>query len=157
MLVPDQLYSLTRPQDFVSQHFEAIRRNAITSYGVAEVSARVKVLSIPNDKALIVSSFWSWWTAAVSNELPYAVALSYCDVGQLPGTNDYTHIGVHGPQVAGGIGKAAITGCTCQSIIPGGHDVWVTAFLSTTATVAVASVNCGVSGVLVPRGNILTA
>lgn len=158
MQVPEALYSFTRSQDMVSQHFECLRKTAAFSIGAGAQSATVKLYSVPNDRALFLNAA----TAMVAvfgdaNVILRELSVAMTDVGEAFSLASIISAAPASTRVGtGASGNFMALGFAPNVIIPGGHDIYLTVGTNL-ATAAGQAGYFSIYGVSVPRGNILSA
>lgn len=149
-LFPSICYEWTRPQDLASQHLEVVRRSVQVTIPSGSSFATASIFAVPSDKAFLLQ--------AVVAMLVCNDASSIINMAMLAtfGSSDAPFITTNPPSVPGVAGTIRAVSWTGQHIIPPGRILTATIGMQT-QQIADQLANLGLSGVLIPRGNVLEA
>ena len=149
-LFPEICYEWTRPQDIASQHLEVVRRSIVVTIGAGASFQIGALYKVPGDKAFIVQALTASFICNDASSMANHVALTSTLLGEanfVVGTP---------PAYTGVNGALRAFGWFGQHLIRPG--VALSAIIAMqTAQIAAQPVELGLSGIAIPRGNILEA
>jgi hypothetical protein len=158
MLVPEQVYEFTRAQDLASQRLSLVRRYQAVTLGLADYfAATLNLLVVPQDKALILTSFGVWIDTLTP--LTYRGLVAFT---QTSGTTavDPAQRGKHVLAATfGAVGGASAAlqhnafGWSGQLMVANPRSVDLELMLAAPPAIA-QEINFHVTGIFIPRGNV---
>lgn len=152
MIVPEQVFNFTRPQDQVGQYFDVVSRVDFSAIGAGLQAGTSGVLyRVPQDRCLFVSSFGATITSTSASN----VWLTGCQLFAGTGTTSFlsTVAATSQAQVSGAGGRECTIGTACDIVIPGDAVILLRYSISL-PTAAGEVVLPFFHGVSVPRGNV---
>lgn len=159
MLVPEQSFEFTRPQDFVTQRLELFHRNVAITAGIAVTNHSTGVLlNVPGDRFAILMGATATWVQ-VDAGISEHVAMLSIDAMDIGGTLARTPVAVatsggrvNGTQaIAGGYYALGWDG---QVWLPPSSRAAITAY-TISLPAQPFDIHCSLFGFTIPRGSLV--
>lgn len=149
-LFPEICYEWTRSQDVASQHLEVVRRGVQGVIISGGSFLELEVYNVPRDRAFVLQSVVG---SAICND-------ATCIINHLAVSTsssfDFPFVTANPPSAPGVAGVIRAVSWTGQHLVPPGRQLTVRIGMQT-VMIADQLVVIGLSGISIPRGNILEA